>query len=209
MGEPAIALQDHDTEPTEPDLPADKTPVIRLAQRDAAIALAALSLWAAADAWHATTGLGFAALLSFLDGAVVGVLLGLMAHEWSHFAGARWAGGIAPTRRISSFFPIFRLDMQRSSASAFRAMSVGGNIGHWLVVLLLAVFLPLDAVGRIALLSGAFGFAVSASTTEFPVIQRAFTGSSPVDSFKGLTGAKLRHHRWIGAAAGFLLFLIL
>ena len=209
MGEPAIALQDHDTEPTERDQPADKTPVIRLAQRDGAIALAALSLWAAADAWHATTGLGFAAMLSFLDGAVVGVLVALMAHEWGHFAGARWAGGIAPTRRISSFFPIFRLDMQRSSASAFRAMSVGGNIGHWLVVLLLAVFLPLDTVGRVALLSGAFGFAISASTTEFPIIQRAFTGSSPIESFKGLTADKLRHHRWIGAAAGLLLFLVL
>ena len=98
--------------------------------------------------------------------------------------------------------------MQRSDASAFRAMSVGGNVGHWLVVAVLAAFVPLDTPGRIALLSGAIGFAFSASLTELPVIQRAYAGASPVESFRGLTRAKLKRNRWAGAGAGFLLFLL-
>ncbi len=190
------------------DPPADATPVFRLAQRDGAIVLAALSLWAAADAWHAETGLAFAVLLSTLDGVVVGYVVGRMAHEWGHFAGARWGGGVAPTRPIDSIFTIFTFDMERGAANAFRAMGVGGNLGHWLVVLLLAAFVPLDTPGRIALLCGAFGFALSASLTELPVIQRAYAGASPAESFRGLTGAKLKRNRWAGAGAGFLLFLL-
>jgi len=193
----------------EAERPADAAPVAKLAQRDGGIALAALSLFAAADAWHAVSGLGFATLLSVLDAVVIGVVLGSLAHEWGHFAGARLSGGIAPTRGIRSLFPIFDLDMQKSDPSAFRAMSVGGNVGHWAVVLAVLAFLPLDTPGRMALLASSFGFAVAASTTEFPIIGRAFSGASPVESFQGLTGAKLRRDRWIGAAAGVLLFVIL
>ena len=189
--------------------PADATPVIKLAQRDGAIVLAALSLFAAADSWHAATGLAFAAVLAVLDGVLVAVVVGTLAHEWGHFAGARLSGGIAPSRPISSFFPIFDIDLERSSERSFRAMSVGGNVGHWLVVLALAAFLPLDTAGRIALVSGAFGVAVAASTTEIPIIRRSFAGASPVESFKGLSGELLRRNNWIGAGAGVALFLVL
>jgi hypothetical protein len=186
---------------------ADAARVSRLALRDGAITLAALSLWAAADAWHATTGLSAAALLSVLDGLAVGGALGLLAHEWGHFAGARWGGGIAPTTKITQLFPIFLLDMQRSPERAFRAMSVGGNVAHWSLVAALFLWVPLDAPGRVALACGAFSFAFGASLTEVPVIRRSFAGASPVESFQGLTGAKLRRDRWIGIAAGALLFV--
>jgi hypothetical protein len=198
-----------DTEMDALERPADATPVVKLAQRDGAIVLAALSLWAAAEAFHASTGLGFAALLSTLDGLVVGVALGSVFHEWGHFTGARLGGGIAPTRPFKSLFPIFILDLERSDASAFRAMSVGGNVGHWLVVAFLVLALPYTSPGQIALLSGAFGFAVFASVTELPIIQHAFAGASPKESFKGLTGAVLRKNQKTGAVAGLLLFLFL
>jgi len=189
--------------------PADATPVAKLLRRDGAIALAALSLFAAADAWAATTGLAVAELLAVLDAIAVGIVLGTGVHEWSHFAGARFGGGIAPTRPYKSLFPIFDLDMQRSDPSAFRAMSVAGNVGHWLLVVMVAVLLPMDTAGRIALLATTFGFAVSASLTEIPVIRRAFSGSSPIESFRGLTGDKLKRDRRLGAAAGAVLFLLL
>ena len=70
-----------------------------------------------------------------------------------------------------------------------------------------AIAIPLDSVRRIALVAGSFAFAVSASTTEFPIIRRAFAGASPAESFRGLTRDKLRKKRWIGAAAGLALFL--
>jgi len=188
--------------------PADRAPVLALARRDGAIALGALTLFGAADAWHVATGLGLAAVLALADAVVVGIVLGALAHEWGHFAGARWAGGIAPTRDIRSLFPIFDLDLHASDPAAFRAMSVGGNLAHWSLVLTVLVFVPLDSAGRVALLASTFGFAVSASATEFPIIGRAFRGASPVESFAGLTGDKLRRDRWIGAAAGLALFVL-
>jgi hypothetical protein len=184
----------------------DATRVSRLALRDGGIALAALSLWAAADAWYAATSLSAAALLSVLDGIAAGAVLGLLAHEWGHFAGARWGGGIAPTTRVTQLFPIFILDMQKSPERAFRAMSVGGNLAHWGVVAAFLLWVPLGAPGRVALACGAFGFAFGASLTEVPIIRRSFAGASPVESFAGLTGAKLRRDRWIGIAAGAVLF---
>jgi hypothetical protein len=187
----------------------DLTRVSRLALRDGAIALAALSFWAAADAWYAATGLSAAALLSVLDGIAAGAVLGLLAHEWGHFAGARWGGGIAPTTRFTQLFPIFVLDMHKSPERAFRAMSVGGNAAHWSLVVALFLWVPLDAPGRVALACGAFGFAFGASLTEVPIMRRSFAGASPVESFEGLTGAKLRRDRWIGIAAGAVLFAMI
>ena len=188
---------------------ADATPVRRLALRDGGIALAALSLWAAADAWRAVTGLTFATPLSALNGAVAGYLLGRMAHEWGHFAGARLAGGIAPTRPIDSIFTFFDFDLGRSSPASFRAMGIWGNVGHWAAVLLLLSVAPLDSPGRIALPSGAFAFAFSASLTELPVIRRAYAGASAADSFRGLTLATVRRDRLVGAGAGLLLFALI
>ena len=190
-------------------LPADATPVGRLAQRDALIVLAALSLWAAADTWYVSTGLGLAAVLSALDGAIVGAGVGLLVHEWGHFAGARLAGGIAPTGEFKKIFPIFDFDMQRSGSGPFRAMSVGGNLAHWSWVLILALLLPLDTPGRTSLFAGALGLAVFASTTELPVIWRAWGGASPIESFAGLTGEKLRRNKKLGFAAGAAAFLLL
>lgn len=189
--------------------PADATPVWKLARRDGGIALAALSLFAAVDAWYASTGLRFAAWLGVLDGIAVGVVLSNLSHEWGHFAGARWSGGIAPTRSLKSFFPIFDFDLQRSDPSAFRAMSIGGNVGHWALVLFLVLALPLDNPGRAALVAAAFGGAIAASVTEFPIIQRAFSGATPAESFRGLTADTLRRDRWIGGAAGLALFVVL
>lgn len=189
--------------------PADVTPVGRLAQRHGGVALVALSLFAAADAWYVSTEVVFAAWLAVLDGAVVGVVLGTLAHEWGHFAGARWSGGIAPTRSTREFLPIFDLDLLRSEPGAFHAMSLAGNLSHWAVVIVLALVLPLETPGRLALVSGAFGFAVSASATEVPIIRRFQTGASPIESFRGLTKETLRRDQWIGAAAGVALFVLL
>jgi len=200
-----------DTADSAPETEAavDAAPVSKLAQRDGAIALAALSLWAAADAWHTTTQLGFASLLTMVNGIAAGIVLTRLGHEWGHFAGARWGGGVAPTQPVTTLFPIFTLDMGRSSHAAFRAMSVGGNIGHWAVAILLLTVIPLDTAGRLAIACTAFGYATFASLTEFPVIQKAFNGASPAESFQGLTGDVLKRNRWLGTAAGLVLFTLL
>ncbi len=192
-----------------PAAAADGAPVWQLGLRDLALALAALSLWAAADAWYGATGLRLAALLSLLDGLLVGAALTFLAHEWGHFAGARLSGGIAPTRSLRSVFPLFEFDMERGSVAAFRGMGIGGNLAHWALVLGLALALPLETPGRVALVCGAFGFAVFASTTEIPVIRSSYAGASNAGSFAGLTPDALRRNGWIGAGAALGLLVLL
>ena len=63
------------------EIPADAAPVGKLVRRDGAIALGALSLWAASDAWNATSGLALASLLSVANGLAVGASLGALASQ--------------------------------------------------------------------------------------------------------------------------------
>ncbi len=195
--------------PDEASAPADAIPLGTLARRDGLAALGLLSAFAAADAWHAATSLRIASLLTTLNGIAAGILLGGLAHEWGHFAGARFSGAAAPTKKGRLFQFIFDFDLQKNSERAFRAMSFGGNLGHWAFVALLALALPLDTPGRCALLASAFGVALAASVTEFPILQRSYAGATPAESFRGLSAASLSRDRWIGAAAGVALFLIL
>jgi hypothetical protein len=187
----------------------DATPVSKLALRDGVLALAALTLWGASDTWFATTSLFLAGLVSVLNGVLAGIALASLAHEWGHFGGARLSGGIAPTTKLTRFFPLFHLDMEKSDPSAFRSMSVAGNVAHWLAVIVLVAMIPLDTPGRVALVSAVFGFAIFASTTEFPIIRLAYSGVDPKACFKGLSREKLRRNQWIGVAAGLVLATLL
>ena len=69
---------------------ADKEPsLFSLLSRDAMIVFAALTLWAASDAWFQVTGLFAAELLSAADGIFVGYIVAAIFHEWGHYLGAR------------------------------------------------------------------------------------------------------------------------
>ena len=146
--------------------------------RDVAIISALLSLFAAAETWAQVSGLALAALLSVIDGFLVGVAAGALLHEWGHFAGARLGGGHAPLKPLSGFLPLFDFDYKNNDAKAFDWMSIGGNVAHFAVVLVFFFALPMSSPGAAALVAGAFGFAVFSSLVEFPVIRKARTGLS-------------------------------
>jgi hypothetical protein len=191
--------------PSIGDETADAARLSLVALRDVALVLAALSLWAGADAAHALTGSLLAAILASGDGLLVGAALGALAHEWGHFAGARLSGGTAPLAPARGFLPLFNFDFQRSDPGHFQAMSVGGNLAHWSVVLAIAVGLAIDAPGRVALLSGSFGFAVFASLTEFPVIWKNHQGLAPLEALRGIRGDLLVRNGMLGAGSAALL----
>ena len=132
-----------------------------------------------------------------------------MIHEWGHFAGARLSGGTAPLTPVTLPLPLFNFDFARSETRHFQAMGVGGNLAHWMVVLLIAIFLPPETAGRVALLAGALGFAVFASAVEFPVISRCHGGAAPIASLAGIRPADLKRNGVLGAVAALLLFSIL
>ena len=98
------ASQSTDTAPT------DAIPVWQAALRDLAIVSFALSLFGAADAWHQLVGANLSALVSIVDGLLVGAFATAIVHEWGHFTGARLGGAQAPVRELKSIFPIFDFD---------------------------------------------------------------------------------------------------
>ena len=180
-----------------------------LGARDLGIVLAALSLWAAADTWYAVTGLGLAATVSVLNGILVGAAITGLAHEWGHLAGARLSGGTAPLAPARGFLPLFNFDFAKSETSHFQAMSVGGNLPTWGVALLLAIALPLDAPGRIAIVSSAVGFSIFANVVELPVISRVAGGMAPAESLGKISPATIRSGAIAGAVGAVLLASLL
>ena len=188
--------------------PKKESALFPLVARDVALAAALFSLFAAADTWYILTGSGFAGVLSVLDGLVVGAGVTALAHEWGHYSGARWTGADLPLKSVSSFPQVFGFDYMQCEPRHFMGLSVGGNVDHWLMVVLIAVFVPLGTVGQVALLSGAVGFAVFGSTVEFPVIARARQGASPLESLSVIHSNFVQRNGAMGLAAAALVFLV-
>lgn len=188
---------------------ADQSSLTLMLARDVGLCAVLLSLFAAADTWSLLTGSGLAGFLSVVDGLIVGAGVASLAHEWGHYTGARLSGGRVPLRPLKSFPQVFDFDYKGCEPRHFMALSIGGNVGHWLMVGLLALLLPLDTTGQIALLSGAVGFAVFGSTVEFPVISRAHSGASPLEALSVIPKNFLRKNGAIGAVAALLVFLVL
>ena len=60
----------------------------KLPRTHALVFLVALSLFAAADSWSAISGLGIAGLLCVITGALAGITIPTLVHEWFHLLGA-------------------------------------------------------------------------------------------------------------------------
>lgn len=178
---------------------------------DLAAVLAALTLWGAADIWYQLSGLPLAGLVLVGDAVFVGYLLNALLHEWGHYAGAVASGAQTTLLKLPGFSLFrFRFDFEQSSAGQFVWMSAGGNIAHWALVLLLFLALPLTTPGQVALLAAAFGFAVSATIFELPVLLRVRRGSDPEATLTArATRETFRRGRLFAAAGGALLFAAL
>ena len=189
--------------------PPDAAPMALVAARDIGFAVALLSLFGGADAWRIATGTFFASTVSTLAGLVTGFGVGFLAHEWGHFVGARISGATSPLRPASSLGFIFDFDLQGSSRHQFDTMSIGGNVGHFSVVLLFLLALPLETPGQVALLAGAIGNAVFASSVEFPVIAKSRSGMAPADALGTIPRDFLKRSGSAGLAAALLVLLFL
>lgn len=178
--------------------------------KDGAVALAALSIWAAADTWYQVTGLWLAQAVAVADGILVGVLLAALLHEWGHYAGAKYAGAVAP-RVTPPGLTLFRykFDFSTNDSRQFHYMTYGGHIGHWAIFLLLLIMLPLDALGRIALVSGSFGFIGFATVIEYNVVKDTWAGADPQTRLQALTSKDFQQASVIGALAGLFLLAAL
>lgn len=174
-----------------------------LLARDTAIALAALSLWAAADTWYLVSGLGFALAVSVLDAIFVGYILGALFHEWGHYTGAKISGASAPRVKAkgTSLFR-FNFDMSANTQRQFHWMSFGGWVFHWGLLAILVLALPFDSIGRIALVSSVFGFILYATFIETGILRKTLGGSDPAETLGQLSAKTFQQAGIVGSVAG-------
>lgn len=187
----------------------DEASIWLVALRDLALAAVLLTLFGAADTWARTSYLGIAKAVSVLDGLLVGALVAAVFHEWGHFIGARLGGGHSPLKPIKALPQVFDFDYQNNDAKSFRWMSIGGSVGNWGAVLLLAWAIPLVEVGPVALVSGAFGFSVFTALVEWPVIRKAAAGMDGLQALRTIPKDFVSRYLpfGLGSALGAFLFL--
>ncbi|RPG33869.1 MAG: hypothetical protein CBC52_000860 [Gammaproteobacteria bacterium TMED92] len=182
--------------------------VFSLLTRDAMIVLAALTLWAASDAWFQVTGLWAAELLSAGDAIFVGYIVAAIFHEWGHYLGARISGARTTRSLPKNLTNLFRFsfDFKSNSSYQFHSMSFGGWIGHWSILLLIFLTLPLDTLGRVALVSSLFGFAIFATFIETGILRKTFAGVEPATALGELSKSHFRNAGAMGTISGVVLF---
>ena len=179
---------------------------IRLAKLAAAHTLAlllSLSMFAAADAWTAVSGLTLASLLAVVTGALAGVVIANVVHEWFHLLGARVTGARYSIPDKLGLF-LYDWDFSQNNSRQFLVMSLAGTAGSVLAMILLFMAVPFDTWGRAALLAGAIASFVFGSFIEWPVIRRTRRTGKPMDELAKINGAVLS--RSFTAAALTLVF---
>ncbi|MEZ5502065.1 MAG: hypothetical protein R3E50_05180 [Halioglobus sp.] len=194
--------------PPAAPVPSRRKRLGKLARTHALVALAALSLFAAADSWNTVTGLALAGLLCIVTGALAGVTLTTLVHEWFHLLGARYAGAAydIPTRQ--SLF-VYDWDFHANTPRQFLVMSVAGTVGGLLAVLLLWTAVPADTWGRAALRGGAIASVVFAAFIEWPVIKRVRGGADPLGELSKIDQPLLSRSFNAAGIAGIVMTLLL
>lgn len=166
-----------------------RSPGAALAKQGAvhfALWLLAWCMFAAADSWQALTGWSLATLLSVLTGITAGFVTVNLAHEWSHYLGARATGARYTIADTPGLF-IFDWDFEANSLSRFYTMSVTGNLGGALAVLALFGAVAPDNAGRAAVLAGAVASFALGALIEWPVLLRTRSSGDPLAELSRLT----------------------
>ena len=170
--------------------------------------LVALSLFAAADSWSAISGLGIATLLSVITGALAGITISTLVHEWFHYAGARYVGAAFEIPSRQGLF-LYDWDFSSNSLRQFLFMSIAGSVGGFVALILLWNAVPADSWGRAALRSGVIASVLFAALIEWPVIRRARESGDPLTELSKIDQPLLSRSFIIAGIAGILMTLII
>ncbi len=143
-------------------------------------------LWRAADVWYTGSRHALASGLSVTLAALVGIIWATVIHEWLHLVGARLAGAqVTAAKRYTLL--VYDYDFASNSLGQFNVMSVAGQLGSWIAVLLLAWLVPADNPGRAMLAAGAIGSAIFAAGVELPPLLRAQRSGDPFAELSKIT----------------------
>jgi hypothetical protein len=179
----------------------------RLLGTHALVFLIALSLFAAADSWSSVTGLGIATLLSVITGALAGITLSTLVHEWFHYAGARYVDGSFDIPARLGLF-LYDWDFSSNNQRQFLTMSVAGSVGGLVALIVLWNAVPADSWGRAALRSGVIASVIFAALIEWPVIRRVRQGADPLSELSKIDPPLLKRSFTIAGVAGIVMTLI-
>jgi hypothetical protein len=176
-----------------------------------AMAMGALTLWGAAEAWAQTTGWGLAHFAALVNAVVAGFVIPSVVHEWGHFAGARLAGAESPVfdapRR---HFFLFDFPMDRNDTTQFLWMSWGGILAPWAVVVLAALLVPLSLTSGALLFATLVGRAVATAAFEVPVVLRTRDSGDPgAELGRQARSGGLPRSQKVGAVVGAACFALL
>ena len=199
-----------DTANTPPPPPAKSRGMrlARLASTHALVFVVALSLFAAADSWSTVTGLGIATVLCVVTGALAGITITTLVHEWFHYLGARYSGAAYDIPDKQGLF-LYNWDFTHNSVRQFLMMSVAGSVGGILALGILWTSVPADSWGRAALQGGAIASVVFAAYIEWPVIRRVRISRDPLAQMSKIDQRVLSRSFAVSSTAGVLMALVL
>ena len=176
----------------------------RLASTHALVFVVALSLFAAADSWSTVTGLGIATVLCVVTGALAGITITTLVHEWFHYLGARYSGAAYDIPDKQGLF-LYNWDFTHNSVRQFLMMSVAGSVGGILALSILWTSVPADSWGRAALQGGAIASVVFAAYIEWPVIRRVRISRDPLAQLSKIDQRVLSRSFVVSSIAGVLM----
>ena len=176
----------------------------RLASTHALVFVVALSLFAAADSWSTVTGLGIATVLCVVTGALAGITITTLVHEWFHYLGARYSGAAYDIPDKQGLF-LYNWDFTHNSVRQFLMMSVAGSVGGILALGILWTSVPADSWGRAALQGGAIASVVFAAYIEWPVIRRVRISRDPLAQLSKIDQRVLSRSFVVSSIAGVLM----
>lgn len=181
----------------------EQHPPLSVLRTQAVILILSTVLFATAEQLYATAGGLIALLLAVAAGALFGLLLSLLVHEWSHYAGARLAAGqILPVTRRRLF--VFNWDFSHNGPRQFMAMSYAGTAGSLLSLVLLVLLLSPPSPGGAAAIAASAGSLAFAAVIEWPVLLRVHRGAPPLEALQGIG----RNTLLIAAAVSALVLLL-
>ena len=172
-------------------------------------AFAALAIWGSANFWAMNSQLIIAHVTALVLAVAAAKIMGSIIHEWDHFTGAKLSGAIAPVlAKPRRFYFMFEFDMQNNTSNQFIAMSLGGILANWLLVVLLLIAIPLNTFAAAMLVAVATATAINVSMFEVPIAMAVRAGADPEETLQ----TRLREYglkQYPGYVAGAFTFLLI
>jgi len=191
--------------------PTHKQKLAKQAAVHGAAFLSALGIWAAFDSWTILSKLPIASAAAFVSAIAAGLILSHLIHEWGHFLGACLTKSkLTIKEKISPLF--FDFDYLENNARQYLCLSAGGPVGNIVLILTTVFCIPMDNLGRQALLATMLGHFVYVLILELPVSRGILAGKNPIDVLSqhfGQGAPLFRRAERFGVLSGLAFLLVL